>query len=45
MPSLSLLVFLPLAGAVLLIFIPRDKEDLLRSLALAVAGLAFVLAL
>ncbi len=45
MPSLSLLVFLPLAGAVLLIFIPRDKEDLLRSLALVVAGLAFVLAL
>jgi len=45
MPSLSLLVFLPLAGALLLLFVPKDREGLQRGLALAVTVLVFLLAL
>ena len=45
MPHLSLLIFLPLAGALLLIFVPKNREDLQRGLALAVTGLVFIIAL
>ena len=41
MPLLSLLIFAPLAGAVLLIFLPKDRKDLLYG----AAGLASFLAL
>ncbi|MBN2198495.1 MAG: NADH-quinone oxidoreductase subunit M [Candidatus Aminicenantes bacterium] len=40
MPILSLLTFLPLAGALVLAFLPRRREVLLRGLALAVALIA-----
>lgn len=44
-PILSLITFLPLAGAVLLIFLPKEKPRLLRGVALAFALLALILAL
>ncbi len=44
-PILSLVTFLPLAGAVLLIFIHRGKENLLRYLALGVTILTFIISL
>jgi len=34
MPVLSLITFLPLAGAALLLFVPRERENLLRFLSL-----------
>src|SRR4030042_6152646 len=43
MPILSLLTFLPLAGALLLVFIPRDKVRPLRNLSLGTAGLVLTL--
>jgi NADH-quinone oxidoreductase subunit M len=45
LPLLSLVTFLPLAGAVLLIFLPREKATLLRTFALAFTLLAFVVSL
>jgi NADH-quinone oxidoreductase subunit M len=44
-PILSIVTFLPLAGAVLFIFISRDRENLLRYLALFVTILTFVASL
>ena len=35
MPYLSLMVFLPLAGALLTLWVPKEKEQLLRGIALA----------
>jgi len=44
-PILSVVTFLPLAGALLLIFIHRKKENLHRTIALAVSILAFIISL
>ena len=44
-PVLSILIFLPIGGAVFLIFVPKEKEDLLRSISLAIAIVAFVISL
>ena len=45
MPILSLVIFLPLAGALLFIFIPKEKKNLFRVLALLLSFLVFVLSL
>jgi NADH-quinone oxidoreductase subunit M len=44
-PILSLITFLPLAGAILLIFIHRGKENFLRFLALSIAIITFIISL
>ncbi len=44
-PILSLVTFLPLAGALLLIFLPAERTRLVRSFALGVAVLTFLLSL
>ena len=43
--GLTAVVFLPLVGALLLGFIPRDNEDALKSVGLAAAVLAFIASL
>ena len=43
MPIISLITFIPLAGAALLIFIPGEKKDLHRLLALLFSLITFVL--
>ncbi|MHB8055997.1 MAG: complex I subunit 4 family protein, partial [Candidatus Aminicenantales bacterium] len=45
MPLLSLITFLPLAGAILLIFIPREERRRLFILAMVFAAAAFLLSL
>jgi len=45
LPILSLVTFIPLAGAVLLIFIHRDRKNFLRSLAFIFALINFILSL
>jgi NADH-quinone oxidoreductase subunit M len=45
MPLLSLIIFLPLAGAVLLIFFPRDRKGLLYGFALALTLVVFAASL
>jgi NADH-quinone oxidoreductase subunit M len=45
MPILSLVTFLPLAGGLLLVFVPRDRVRAARALALAVSALAFLVSL
>ena len=42
---LSLVVFLPLAGAVLLLFVPKDNQNLVKIVALAAALAAFIFSL
>jgi NADH-quinone oxidoreductase subunit M len=44
-PILSIVTFLPLAGAVLLIFVNRSRENLLRYLALLFTVAAFIISL
>lgn len=44
-PILSIITFLPLAGGIILIFINRDKKNLLRSFAFAVSLLTFIISL
>ena len=44
-PILSLITFVPLAGALLLAFVPRQRPDLVRIGALATALLSFALSL
>jgi NADH-quinone oxidoreductase subunit M len=44
-PLLSLITFVPLAGAVLLIFLPRERKTLLYGLALTLALVVFVASL
>jgi NADH-quinone oxidoreductase subunit M len=44
-PILSLLVFLPAAGAVLVLVLPRERTDLVRGVALACALLVFLVSL
>ena len=44
-PILSLITFLPLAGAILLIFIQRGKENILRFLSLGTALITFIFSL
>jgi NADH-quinone oxidoreductase subunit M len=45
LPILSLITFVPLAGALVLAFVPRERTDLLRLGALATALLSFALSL
>ncbi|MGH7376541.1 MAG: complex I subunit 4 family protein [Candidatus Methylomirabilales bacterium] len=45
LPLLSLLTFLPAAGAALLLLLPRERLTLLRALAVAVTAADFLLAL
>jgi NADH-quinone oxidoreductase subunit M len=45
MPILSLVTFLPLAGGLLLVFVPRGRVRAARALALAVSGLTFLASL
>jgi len=45
LPILSLITFLPLAGAILLIFIHQGRKNLLRFLSLAIAIITFILSL
>ena len=44
-PILSIIVFLPLAGAILIAFTPRSRPELARYLALGASGLAWVASL
>jgi NADH-quinone oxidoreductase subunit M len=44
-PILSIITFIPLAGALLLIFINKDKENLLRTIALILTLVTFVISL
>lgn len=44
-PILSLITFLPLAGAILLIFIQRGRENILRFLSLGTALITFIFSL
>jgi len=44
-PILSLITFFPLAGAIFLIFIHRDRKNLLRSLAFGVTLINFIFSL
>jgi len=44
-PILSFITFFPLAGAIILIFINREKENLLRSLTFGVALINFIFSL
>jgi NADH-quinone oxidoreductase subunit M len=44
-PILSLITFLPLAGALLFIFLPKQQKNLLRCLAMAFAILTFLISL
>ena len=44
-PILSIITFIPLAGALLLIFINKDKENLLRTIALILTLVIFVISL
>ena len=43
--GLTLIVFLPILGALFLGFLPRDNEDALKRVALAVTGLTFLASL
>ncbi len=44
-PILSVVTFLPLAGAILLIFLNKNKENLLRTITLAVTIITFLISL
>jgi len=44
-PILSFLIFFPLAGALLLLFINREKENLIKSIALIVTLITFIVSL
>jgi NADH-quinone oxidoreductase subunit M len=44
-PILSVITFLPLAGAVVIAFLPRDRPDLARWTALGASGLAWLFSL
>lgn len=44
-PILSLITFLPLAGALLLIFLPKENKNLLYGIALALTAAVFLLSL
>ncbi len=41
-PILSILIFFPVAGAVLIAIIPRDKEELIKFLALIISIIEFI---
>ncbi len=42
---LSLLIWTPIIGALVIAFMPRDKDDLIRYIAIAVTGLEFLIAI
>jgi len=44
-PILSFIIFLPVAAAVFLIFVPKEKEDLLRYISLGIAIVTFLFSL
>ena len=41
---LSLLIWLPIVGAVVVTFLPRDKEDLIRYTSAGFTGIQFIIA-
>ena len=43
-PILSIITFTPLIGAVLILLIPKDKENLIRRLAVVVSFIPLILA-
>jgi NADH-quinone oxidoreductase subunit M len=45
MPILSLITFLPLAGALLFIFIPKEQKNLFRTFALLLTLITFIISL
>ncbi|HVE14831.1 MAG TPA: NADH-quinone oxidoreductase subunit M [Elusimicrobiota bacterium] len=45
MPILSLITFLPLAGSLAILFIPKEKAGAVRATAIAATGAAFLLSL
>ncbi|MEE9153895.1 MAG: NADH-quinone oxidoreductase subunit M [candidate division NC10 bacterium] len=45
LPLLTIVTFLPLAGAILLLFIRRDKEGLIRRVSLVVTGVTLLISL
>ncbi len=45
LPWLSILTFLPVAGAIILLFVPKEREDWIKGFALGVTLLEFVLSL
>ncbi len=44
-PILSIITFLPLAGALLFVFIPKEQKNLIRSLALGITIITFLVSL
>ena len=42
---LSLLIWLPIIGAVVVTFLPRDKEDLIRYTSAGFTGIKFIIAI
>ena len=42
---LSLLIWLPILGAIVVVFIPRDKENIIRYTSAAFTGLQFIVAI
>ena len=44
-PILSLLIWIPILGAVVVAFLPRDNENLVRYTSAVVTGLQFVVAI
>ena len=42
---LSLLIWIPILGAIVVAFLPRDKDNLIRYTSAAVTGLQFVIAI
>src|SRR3712207_856120 len=43
--AITITTFLPLAGALMILFVPRDRDRMIRGLAIAVTGVALVLAI
>jgi len=43
--AITIATFLPLAGALVILFVPKDRDRLIRGLAIAVTGVALVLAI
>ena len=42
---LSLLIWIPILGAILVAFLPRDNENLVRYISAAITGLEFIVAI
>ena len=42
---LSLLIWLPILGSIIVVLIPRDKEDIIRYASVGFTGLQFIIAI